>query len=118
MTRQELAARRVVEETLRRLPAELREAAEPCTIEFARHSAEADENDEEILGLFEGCSRLDGEPQEPADLPRITLFLDHLWDFAGEDMAIFREEVKTTLLHELGHYLGLDEDQVEKLGLA
>ena len=33
-------------------------------------------------------------------------------------MAIFREEVKSTLLHELGHYLGLDEDQVEDLGLA
>lgn len=30
----------------------------------------------------------------------------------------FREEVATTLLHELGHYLGLDEDEVETLGLG
>ena len=52
------------------------------------------------------------------DFPRIRLFLDNLWDFSGEDMAAFREEVKTTLLHELGHYLGLDEDQVEALRLA
>ena len=41
-----------------------------------------------------------------------------LWDYAGRDRAAFREEVRITLLHELGHYLGLDEDQVAQMGLA
>ena len=31
---------------------------------------------------------------------------------------VSRDEVRITLLHELGHYLGLDEDQVTALGLA
>ncbi len=119
ISRQTLAARQVIEETMRRLPANLREAAQPCAIELCEMAtSDEDDLDEELLGLFEGCSRLDGEPLTPDDLPRIRLFVDNLWDFAEEDMAIFREEVKTTLLHELGHYLGLDEDQVEDLGLA
>ena len=43
---------------------------------------------------------------------------DLIWDFTDGDVSEFREEVKVTLLHELGHYLGLDEDEVEELGLA
>ena len=119
ISRQTRAAQQVIEETMRRLPANLREAAQPCAIELCDMAASDDAGlDEELLGLFEGCSRLDGEPFTPDDLPRIRLFIDNLWDFAEEDMTVFREEVKTTLLHELGHYLGLDEDQVADLGLA
>jgi predicted Zn-dependent protease with MMP-like domain len=53
-----------------------------------------------------------------ADMPRIRLFLDNLWDYAEHDRETYREEVRITLLHELGHYLGLDEAAVTALGLA
>jgi len=110
----------VVDATLRSLPAEIREAAKPCSVELCDMATCADEEglEEDILGLFEGLSRLDGEPHSPQDLPRIRLFLDNLWDFAEGNVQAFREEVRTTLLHELGHYLGFDEDQVEGMGLA
>jgi len=49
--------------------------------------------------------------------PTITLFLANLRDEAGDDPAIFRQEVRTTLLHEIGHYLGLDEDGLIARGL-
>ena len=51
-------------------------------------------------------------------MPRIRLFLDNLWEDCDRDLETFRDEVRITLLHELGHYLGLDEDQVAALGLA
>ncbi len=119
-SRQLLVARQVIDHTLRSLPPGLREAAQPCAIEVCEMADVSEDEglDDDLLGLFEGCSRLDGEPQSPHDLPRIRLFLDNLWDFAERDPQIFRDEVRTTLLHELGHYLGLDEDQVEELGLA
>lgn len=67
------------------------------------------------LGLFEGPSVMD-EP-DPAELSRIRLFLTNLWEWVEEDEQDFRDEVGTTFLHELGHYLGWDEDEVNERGL-
>jgi predicted Zn-dependent protease with MMP-like domain len=109
----ELVARRVVQRVLDSLPPEIRVEADRCVIELVTRSDEHD-----LLGLFEGNARNDPEPQSAEELPRISLFLDNLWDFADGRVPDFREEVKTTLLHELAHYLGLGEDEVEAMGLA
>ncbi len=68
---------------------------------------QADGIEPDTLGLFTGPEFAD-EGNVPLP-PQIILFLENLWDFAEGDEAIFREEVRTTFLHELGHYLGLDE---------
>jgi predicted Zn-dependent protease with MMP-like domain len=49
--------------------------------------------------------------------PQIILFLLNLWEFSDADEEIFGEEVHTTYLHELGHYLGLNEDELTERGL-
>ena len=85
---------------------------------MAQALREGDDLEPDLLGLFEGSSRLDPQAETPDQLPHIRLFLDNLWDFAERDPAVYRDEVRTTLLHELGHYLGLDEEDVEALGLA
>jgi len=121
LRRAHFIARQVTREVLGKLPENLRQEADACVIEFALVSecvADEPDLDEDLLGLFEGCSRLDGVPETPQDLPRIRLFLDNLWDHAKGDVNAFREELRITLLHELGHYLGLDEAQVAALGLA
>ncbi len=51
-------------------------------------------------------------------MPCITLFLQNLWEFAGEQDRPYRREVRKTFLHELGHYLGWDEEEIEALGLG
>jgi predicted Zn-dependent protease with MMP-like domain len=48
---------------------------------------------------------------------QIILFLENLWAFADEDEEIYREEVWVTYIHEFGHYLGLEEDELEERGL-
>lgn len=70
------------------------------------------------LGVFEGCSLMAGPPALPDELPRITLFIDNLAKAANYQRVAFLQEVRTTYLHELGHYLGWDERQIAKLGLA
>lgn len=72
---------------------------------------------EGLVGLFEGASLRDGEPLSSEDLPRITLFIEPLYEDTPDDDA-FREEVRVTYLHELGHYLGWNEDEVAERGLA
>jgi len=61
----------------------------------------------DLLGLFEG----DSVAEAGGDLlpPRILLFLDNIWDEAEYDTKRFVIEVRRTLLHEIGHYLGLEE---------
>lgn len=113
--RLERLASGVIRQIMRRLPTDLREAAAQCQIEVA-WGAEL-EADPELLGYFEGKSLLDPAPESAAELPRILLFVDHLWEFAERSVPAFENEVATTLLHELGHYLGLDEDEIAERGL-
>jgi predicted Zn-dependent protease with MMP-like domain len=100
------------------LPDDVKAAAQkvPVTMESKPGDGPDDESligDE--LGLFEGSSA--AEEADPADLPRIRLFLANIWEWVEEDEQDFRDEVGTTFLHELGHYLGWDEDEVADRGL-
>ena len=104
--------------TQRELPAAIRPLAAAVPVHFEALPAPdllEDGFEPDILGLFSG------EPHgETSDHPlpaQIHLFLDNLWDYAEGDRAIFREEVKLTYLHELGHYLGWDEEDVAERGL-
>ena len=111
----------VLKTTLLSLPDEIRDEAGDCRIELAEMDALIDIDDDldpDLLGLFEGNARCDPLPESPDEMPRIRLFLDNLWDDCNGDLATYRHEVRITFLHELGHYLGLDEDQVAALGLA
>jgi predicted Zn-dependent protease with MMP-like domain len=106
----------VVAGTQRELPPDIREAAKtvPVRLEDAPSPellAEGFEAD--ILGLFSGAPHGSAE----AGPPQIYLYMANLWDFAGEEESAFREEVRLTYLHELGHYLGWDEDQLSARGL-
>ena len=113
-------ARAVLDSTLEALPAELRERARDVTVTCEPEPGPeviADGWPEDLLGLFVGDPFAVPEPDRGPVPPRIFLFLDNLWDFAGEEDAVFREEVRITYLHEFGHYLGLDEEDLEARGL-
>ena len=107
-----------VEATLAALPKPLRERAEKLPVTFERvpnAGLQASGIEADTLGSFTGAEFAE-EGNAPLP-PQIILFLENLWDFAGGDEEIFRDEVHTTYLHELGHYLGLDEDELAERGL-
>lgn len=107
-----------VEATLAVLPKPLRERAEKLPVTFERQpnaGLQADGIEADTLGLFTGPEFAD-EGNVPMP-PQIILFLENLWDFSESDEEIFRDEIHTTFLHELGHYLGLDEDELTERGL-
>lgn len=123
MTFPELARRAevVVLAAQQKLPPEVREAAGAVPVCYeAVPNAEilAEGWEPDILGLFVGHEHggeLAGDFQNLP--PQILLFLENIWDFAEGDEAVYREEVRLTYLHELGHYLGWDEDEVARRGL-
>lgn len=105
------AARRTVVQTLHRLPAELREAARQipvCFEDLPGGDLVADGLDPDILGLFVGAPRHE-HAQDPGPPPQIILYLENILDECDDAGTTFEEEVRRTYLHELGHYLGLDE---------
>lgn len=114
-------AQQVVAAAQRRLPAEVREAAAavPVCYESVPNDDILDEGWEpDILGLFVGHEHGGELRSDEVPLPpQILLFLDNLWDYAEGDEGIYRDEVRLTYLHELGHYLGWDEDEVARRGL-
>ena len=88
----------------------------PVTFERRPNAGlQADGIEPDTLGLFTGAEFAE-EGNVPLP-PQIILFLENLRDFAEGDEVIFREEVRTSFLHELGHYLGLDEDELTERGL-
>ena len=120
----ELVARaeRVVAVLKSRLPREVREAAEELPVSMWPRPTKAMRREglePDLLGLFVGPSAAESWEDGGGDvLPsEILLFLDNIWEEAEGDPDAFDEEVRITYLHELGHYLGLDEDDVAARGL-
>ena len=107
-----------VEATLGALPGPLRERARQVAVilePVPGAGLQADGIAEDTLGLFVGPDFADEEAVPMP--PQIMLFLDNLWEQAERDEDLFVDEVCTTYLHELGHYLGLDEEDLEDRGL-
>ena len=107
-----------IEATLDRLPPQLRESAAALPVTFEPRpnpELQVDGIEPDTLGLFVGPEFAE-EGHVPMP-PQIILFLENLREMAENDETVFREEVATTFLHELGHYLGLDEDDLTDRGL-
>jgi len=109
-----------IEATLTELPLPLRERAQKLPITFERRPNNAqcrDGIEADTLGLFVGPEFADEETSSFPLPPQIILFLENIWELAETNDELFREEVRTTYVHELGHYLGLDEDGLIDRGL-
>jgi predicted Zn-dependent protease with MMP-like domain len=101
----------VVRSALDELPPELATGLRNVAVVVEDENAE----DPDLYGLFEGVPLTEGGPG-PGDLPnRIAIYrLPLEADFPDE--AQLRDEIRITVLHELGHYFGLDEGRLEELG--
>lgn len=117
-----LAARAesVVRGVVDSLPDDLRAMADEVPVfyktDIARHWL-LDGVEPDSLGLFSGPSRTDPDDFESPEVPTITLFLRNLRDYCAEEGLSFEEEVRVTYLHEFGHYLGLEEGDMDARGL-
>ncbi len=104
----------------RRLPADLRTLARGVRVHYPATPAPdvlREGFPPDLLGLFTGTPHGAELAETNPTPPQILLFLDNLWDFAGGDPAAFAEEVRVTYLHELGHFLGWDEEDLAARGL-
>ena len=77
----------------------------------------------QILGLFTGVpateagSAASGGSSQPIDVDHVLLFKRNLEKVASSREELV-EQIQITVRHEIGHYLGLEEDDLERLGLG
>jgi predicted Zn-dependent protease with MMP-like domain len=69
-----------------------------------------------LYGLYQGIPLPDRSSFNLPILPdKITIFSEPLLrDFP--DPQELREQIRTTVLHEIAHYFGIEEDEIDKLG--
>lgn len=72
----------------------------------------------DLLGLFTGRSLLDGEPADAIEAPPVVYLFQRNLERSCVDRDELLEQIRITLLHELGHALGFDEDEVDAMGLG
>ena len=107
----------VAREVLAGLPPPWAERLADVPIVLERHPSRelvAEGFDPRSVGLFEGRNYGDEDTPAPS---RIVLFTCNLLIEFPEEPEL-SEEIEITLLHEIGHYFGLDEDALERLGLG
>ncbi|MES2209505.1 MAG: metallopeptidase family protein [Chloroflexota bacterium] len=73
--------------------------------------------DDDLYGLYEGVPRTEFQADWLTVPNRITLFRMPLQeDFPDPDALA--EEVRITVIHELAHHMGIDDDRLEELGIG
>lgn len=111
---------RVVERAVQQLPAEFHDALENVAIEVHEQPSARDVPDraeaDALFGLYLGEPLTEQSHEAPLPGPhRILIFKRNLCAACGT-VAELQEEIRITVLHEIGHHFGLDEDQLEDLG--
>lgn len=77
---------------------------------------DAHPDDPDLFGLYEGIPLTERGSGDFGQLPdRIAIYRRPLED-EFPDPADLREEIRITVLHELAHYFGFDEDRIAELG--
>jgi predicted Zn-dependent protease with MMP-like domain len=114
--------RAAAEEAIANLPRSIREYVDnvPVLIEDypSVEFVQGESVSPQILGIFMGVPRTEAlATAQPSDLDRVILFKRNL-EKVCSDREDLIEQIQITVRHEIGHYLGLDEDDLERLGLA
>jgi predicted Zn-dependent protease with MMP-like domain len=120
MTRETFA--RVVEDVLESLPAEFKQRLEnvailvedvPATQRRRTFRKRPGPPQRLLMGVFEGVPRTQ---KSVFDLPmgpdRIVLYQKNIEAVCSTEAEV-RKEIRLTVVHELGHYFGMDEDQLK-----
>jgi len=108
---------RIVDEALEELPDWVLDVVDNLHVVVEDWpTREQDPDDDGILGIYEGISLLERGDFYSGALPdRIVIFMGPHLDL-GLRRAELRSEIRKTVLHEVAHHLGIDDDRLAELG--
>ncbi|MHA6629029.1 metallopeptidase family protein [Pseudonocardia sichuanensis] len=102
----------LVSDALDTIPPELTAAMDNVVVLVAdRHETEPD-----LLGLYEGVALTERSSSYGGVLPdRITIYQDAILDICADEDDVV-QEVAVTVVHEVAHHFGIDEETLHELG--
>jgi len=112
----------LVELALADLPAQFSQFLEEVPVEIIdrpsprqRQSVKLRDN-ELLLGLYQGRPRTRRSVEDSGTIPDVIYIFQDSIQAVCRDRESLIEQVRKTVLHEIGHHFGMSEDNLEKLG--
>jgi predicted Zn-dependent protease with MMP-like domain len=112
----------LVEQALDRLPARFAEFLEEVPVEIRPRSTPVARRkagvgpDDLLLGLYHGRPLTERSVEDSGRLPDVIYIFQEDVELACDNEEALVEQVRITVLHEIGHLFGLSEDDLQKLG--
>jgi len=113
---------KLVEQALAELPPEFAAAIEEVPVDIRDRPTREQlrsvglTKDHLLMGLYRGTPRPERSVEHSGRIPDVIyIFQEDCEEVCDSEEELVRE-VRTTVLHELGHHFGLDEDDLERLG--
>tara|TARA_B100001167_G_scaffold61398_1_gene36032 strand:+ start:489 stop:860 length:372 start_codon:yes stop_codon:yes gene_type:complete len=113
---------RLVREALSQLPNDVRSHLDNVDIVVDGSASTSQlvgtgiENEMELLGLYEGIPLTERYGYDLVLPDKITLFQKPI-ETICETQEQIAEEIKATIVHEIAHHFGIDDDRLHNLGL-
>jgi predicted Zn-dependent protease with MMP-like domain len=102
----------LVGEALDRIPARLAREMDNVVVLVE----DRNDHDPELLGLYEGVALTERTSDYAGVLPdRITVYREAILDVCDDEEDVV-EEVVVTVVHEVAHHFGIDEETLHRLG--
>ncbi len=111
-----------VEQALAELPEPFASHLEQITVEIQQRPTRKMlrsvglAEDEFLFGLYQGINLIDRSVEHSGILPDRILIFQEDHELACDSPAELVEEIRTTVLHEIGHHFGMDEDDLDEIG--
>ncbi|MCV7198903.1 hypothetical protein BST12_20885 [Mycobacterium angelicum] len=102
----------LVSDALDLIPPQLAAAMDNVVVLVADRHPE----DDDLLGLYEGVALTERDSDYAGALPdAITIYRDALLDVCESDDEVV-DQVAITVVHEIAHHFGIDDDRLDELG--
>jgi predicted Zn-dependent protease with MMP-like domain len=115
----------LVELALAELPEEFAEFLEEVPIEIEDHPTHAQLDSVNVprgkgllLGLYVGRPRTQRSVEHSGTMPDIIYIFQQPIEILSENEDHLIRQVRTTVLHEIGHHFGMTEEDLRRLGYA
>ena len=112
----------LVERAVAELPEQFQNFLEEVTIEIRDRPTPAQlaragiKHPHQLLGLYVGRALTRRSVEDSGVMPDVIYIFQESLERASRSEAELIEEARTTVLHEIGHHFGMDEDDLDELG--